>query len=142
MNGAYYLTPVPSTPQGLTLSEVTSPDPVGLLAEWSEVEEVVTGYTVQVTALGRGRDEEFSASSTRYTIESEAVGGYERVSVEVVAVNDAGYGPASEEAEGRTPPISMCCVPTTRSVASCSTASLQFLEWLEASHSLEWVMTV
>jgi len=115
---------------------------MGLLAEWSVGEEVVTGYNVLVTALDRQQDMEFFASSTSYTIKSEAVGGYERVSVEVVAVNDAGYGPASEGAEGRTPPISMCCVPTTRSVASCSTAFLQFLEWLETSHFLERVMTM
>ena len=117
---------------------------MGLLAEWSVGEEVVTGYNVLVTALDRRQDMEFFASSTSYTIMSEAVGGYERVRVEVVAVSDAGYGPSSEEAVERTPPISMCCVLTAcvECVSSCSIAPLQFLEWLEASHSLKWVMTV
>ena len=87
-------------------------DPVGLLAVWSGVGGVVSGYTVRVTLVdGGGGRSDFSSSATSFTVESAAVGGYRRVSLRVAAVNDAGYGPESEAMEGQTPPIGVCvCV--------------------------------
>ena len=81
-------------------------DPVGLLAMWSGVGGVVSGYTVQQTLVEeRGGRSVFSSKATSFTVDSAAVGGYRRVSIRVVAVNDAGYGPESEAVEGRTPQI-------------------------------------
>ena len=80
--------------------------PVGLLAVWSGVGGVVSGYTVRVTLVDiEGMRSNFSSSATSFTVESAVVGGYRRVSVRVAAVNDAGYGPESEAVERRTPPI-------------------------------------
>ena len=95
---------VPGAPGSLTLTEVSS-EPVGLLAEWSEVAGVVTGYKVEVSLTGRGGSHTFSSSDTSFTVTSEAVGGYEPVSVQVVAVNSVGSGPPSSPETGITPPI-------------------------------------
>ena len=79
---------------------------MGLLAVWSGVGGVVSGYTVRVTPVeGIGGTSDFSSKATSFTVESAAVGGYRRVSIRVVAINDAGYGPESEAVEEQTPPI-------------------------------------
>ena len=73
---------------------------------WSGVGGVVSGYTVRVSSEeGRGGTSDFSSKATSFTVESAAVGGYRRVSIRVVAVNDAGYGIESEAVEERTPLI-------------------------------------
>ena len=100
---------VPSAPHGLELSVKSDISPVGVLVTWDTVQSAAN-YSITVMTQRLGDVMSFSSVVPSYIITSEAVGGYERVSVEVVAVNDAGYGPASEEAEGRTPPISMLYV--------------------------------
>ena len=67
----------------------------------------MTGYNLEVNRMDRGDTFTNSTTGTSYTVTFLAVGGYERVSVQVTAVNSAGYGPASNPQISRTPSIRM-----------------------------------
>ena len=97
---------MPSAPQAPVLSARDDISPVGVLTVWNTVKSA-TSYTIRVVGLRLGTELTLSSVVPSYIIPSEAVGGYELVRVEVVAVNSAGYGPASEPSVERTPPISM-----------------------------------
>ena len=87
------------------MSVVETETEVGLRVSWSEVGGSVTGYNLEVNRMDRGDTFTNSTTGTSYTVTSLAVGGYERVSVQVTAVNSAGYGPASDPQISRTPSI-------------------------------------
>ena len=91
----------------LVLSARSDITPVGIVASWGAVLSA-TSYSIRVVELRLGGEHNHSSTVPSYIITSEAVGGYEMVSVEAIAVNEAGYGPPSDPTVGRTPPISMC----------------------------------
>jgi len=100
------LSTVPGAPVPLILSARSDITPVGIVASWGAVLSA-TSYSIRVVGLRLGEEYNHSSIVPSYIITSEAVGGYEMVSVEVIAVNEAGYGPPSDPAVGRTPSISM-----------------------------------
>ena len=102
-----FLSTVPGAPVALVLSARSDITPVGIVASWGAVLSA-TSYSIRVVELRLGGEHNHSSIVPSYIITSEAVGGYEIVSVEVIAVNEAGYGPPSDPAVGRTPPISTC----------------------------------
>ena len=101
----YAMCTVPSAPQAPVLSARGDINPVGVLVVWNTVKSA-TSYSIEVVGLRLGTELTFSSIVPSYIIPSEAVGGFEMARVEVVAVNSAGYGPASEPSVERTPPIS------------------------------------
>ena len=104
------------------MSVVETETEVGLRVSWSEVGGSVTGYNLEVNRMDRGGTFTNSTTGTSYTVTSLAVGGYERVSVQVTAVNSAGYGPASDPQISRTP--SICKSPFYQSLSPSSLLSL------------------
>ena len=102
-----HLPTAPGAPVALVLSARSDITPVGIVASWGAVLSA-TSYSIRVVGLRLGGEHNHSSIVPSYIITSEAMGGYEMVSVEVIAVNEAGYGPPSDPAVGRTPPISMC----------------------------------
>ena len=101
---------MPDAPVALIFSARSDIAPVGIVISWDAVQSA-TNYSVRVVGLRLGDEHSYSSIIPSYIIISEAVGGYEVVSVEVIAINEAGYGPLSGPAVGRTPPISMCAPP-------------------------------
>ena len=98
---------VPSVPKAVNVTEQTERE-VGLLVEWSAVSGRVTGYSVVVTVIDDRETQTFTTTDFKQLILSQEVGGYERVSVQVTAVNSAGSGPPSPAQISRTPPIGQC----------------------------------
>lgn len=112
---------MPSAAQAPVLSARDDITPVGVLATWGPVKSA-TSYSIQVVGLRLGTELTLFSIVPSYIITSDAVGGYEMIRVEVVAVNSAGYGPASEPSVERTPPIGTCmCLLCRRNVYTLCT---------------------
>lgn len=103
---------VPDAPHDLVLTAETTGNQVGVLVSWSSVAGAIN-YTIIVTNIDRLGKESTNMTSVNLThlIPSEEVGGYERIRVEVVAVNPAGFGPPSVSEQARTPATGeLCCI--------------------------------
>ena len=100
----YNVHAVPDSPKEVNVTEVDTKAVVGLQVTWSAVTSAVS-YSVKVERMNRRDSLTFTTTTTNFTVTSQNVGGYERVRVQVVAVNRAGSGPASNILTSRTPSI-------------------------------------
>ena len=96
---------VPGVPEDFNVTEVIEDDLVGLMMSWSMVDGLVDSYRLNINRMNKGDTVIVGAINSEVIITSEELGGYERVNIQVSAVNNAGYGPLSNILNIRTPAI-------------------------------------